>query len=64
MGSTGCEKSQTISACRQRADSALRERARRLHAEAVQLEMLADWAAGLSDSVESALYSVVERARY
>ena len=51
----------TINMCaRERAAQLLRNRARRYHEEAVRLDHLADWACGLSDAQDEALWNILE----
>lgn len=47
-------------AARERSAQVLRNRARQYHEYAVSLEKLADWATGLNDEQDEALWRVVE----
>jgi hypothetical protein len=45
---------------RERAAGVLRNRARRYHEEAVRLDALADWATGLNDVQDEALWNILQ----
>ena len=50
-------------ASRERAAQVLRNKARHMHEEAVRLEQLADWAVGLNDAQDEALWNLVIASR-
>lgn len=50
-------------AARERSAQVLQRKARELHEEAVRLEQLADWAVGLNEAQDEALWRLIEFRR-
>ena len=63
MGEGLTSKAMCEGPCRPNVEAMLRDRARRMHAEAVRLEKLADVAGHIGAEAEEALYQLVSMSR-